>query len=156
MPDLSAEDPLALLVLSYLDDLEIELRPQNLALEPQLNTWHYSIPEGGFDPSAVSAALQHVARQLSKRSSGQSGTFYCWYDEQAGQIRLSLSSRPVDQLPFGGRYRSVPDADEVLQLAIADQHPGVVLWEELAQTTESGEAEEAPEPPFAVWTASIP
>lgn len=95
-------DPLAELVLSYLDDHEVELRPDDTVREARVNTWAYGLPVGGFDVSAVAAALELVARRLSERLNGRRGTFYCWYDEQAGQLRCSLTSRLADQLPFGG------------------------------------------------------
>jgi hypothetical protein len=81
--DVAAGDPLTVMVLSYLDDPEIKLRADDPDAERRVNTWHYSLPVG-FDLTAVAAALEHVVRQLSKRHRARPGTFYCWYDEQAG------------------------------------------------------------------------
>ena len=150
-----AGDPLAELVMSYLDDHEVELRPDDTVREARVNTWAYGLPVGGFDVSAVAAALELVARRLSERLDGRRGTFYCWYDEQAGRLRCSLTSRLADQLPFGGRHQPVLDVAEVLHRAAGDPHPGVVLWEELSESAKSGDPIEIPLPPFPVWVSAI-
>jgi hypothetical protein len=67
---LAAGDPLAAMVLSYVDDPEIELRPDDPVAESRANTWYYGLPSGGFDIGAVAATLEHVFRQLSKRQNG--------------------------------------------------------------------------------------
>ncbi|MER6594600.1 hypothetical protein ABT214_22665 [Micromonospora purpureochromogenes] len=109
--------------------------------------------------TAVVAALHLVHFELKKRWSGQdgSGTFYAWYDEQAGQLRCSLTSASPDRLPFGAPYRSTFDAAEVVALAAADPSPGLVPWEEL-ETVESAAAssvdQELPSP-FPVWVAPL-
>ena len=153
--DFAGGDPLAALVLSYLDDREIELRPDDPVAESRANTWHYALPAAGFDIGAVAATLEHVFRHLSKRQNGQPGTFYCWYDEQAGQLRCSLTSRPVDRLPFGGRYRPTTDVTEVLLQAASDPRPGAVLWDELTDLQDSAESPQQSPAPFSVWVATI-
>jgi hypothetical protein len=60
-----------------------------------------------------------------------SGTFYARYDEQAGQLRCSLTSASPDRLPFRAPYRSTFDAAEVVALAAADPSPGLLRWTEL-------------------------
>ncbi|MFB9331551.1 hypothetical protein [Actinoplanes octamycinicus] len=152
--DVAASDPLAVMVLSYLDDPEIDLHADNPEVERRLNTWHYSLPIG-FDLAAVAAALQHVVRQLSKRHSGRPGTFYCWYDEQAGQLRCSLTSKTVDELPFGGRYRPTPDVTDVLGLAASDAQPGTIPWDELTEVEDSAESSQRTPDPFPVWAAAL-
>ena len=123
------DDPLAAMVLSYLDDPEVRLRPDDPMAEVRGNTWHYGVPAGTFNKSAVAAVLEHVIRQLSTRQNGYPGTFYCWYDEQAGQLRCSLTSRPADRLPFGSRYRPTTEVTEILHLAASDPRPGAVRAE---------------------------
>jgi hypothetical protein len=117
---------LAALVRSYLDDDEVALLPDEPDRESRLNTWCYSIPDGPVDVAGVVDALHIVHVELKKRWSERpaSGTFYAWYDEQAGQLRCSLTSAAPDRLPFRGRYRSTFDAAEVVALAAADPSPG--------------------------------
>lgn len=152
--DMATGDPLALMVLSYLDDPEIELRADDPEAERRRNTWHYSLPVD-FDVTAVAAALEHVVRQLSKRLRARPGVFYCWYDEQAGQLRCSLTSAPAGDLPFGGRHRSMSDVTDVLRLAASDARPGTILWDELTEVHGSaGSSRRAPDP-FPVWTSVL-
>lgn len=148
----SSGDPLAAVVSTYLADPEVGLRPEDPAAELRANTWHYEAP-AGFDVEVVAAMLRHVAEGLSSRFPGRSGTFYCWYDEQAGRLCCSLTSEPIGELPFGGRYRTTIDATEVLRLAAGDPHPGIVLWEEL--TDGSDESRCCAPQPFPVWVASL-
>ncbi|GIG03004.1 hypothetical protein Cci01nite_80970 [Catellatospora citrea] len=53
-------------------------------------------------------ALRFVEQELRRRLADQpnTGTFYAWYDEQAGQLRCSLTSAAPSRLPFGGALRS--------------------------------------------------
>ena len=97
----------------------------------------------------------HADRQLSKRHSGRPGTFYCWYDEQAGQLRCSLTSKTVDELPFGGRYRPTPDVTDVLRLAASDAQPGIIPWDELTEVQDSAGSSQRTPDPFPVWAAAL-
>jgi hypothetical protein len=147
------------LVRSYLDDDEVALLPDEPSHEPRLNTWCYGVPGGSIDVAAVVAALQLVHRELRKRWAGQdvSGTFYAWYDQQAGQLCCSLTSAPPHRLPFGEPYRSTFDAAEVVALVAADPNPGHVLWEELAtvEAPAASSGDQEPPPPFPVWLAPL-
>jgi hypothetical protein len=106
-----AED-LADMVWSYLDDEEVALRPNDSVGEHRANTWGYRVPVEPVNVAAVVAALDFVRDQLGRRLAGDAGpgTFYAWYDEQAGQLRCSLSSSQPDRLPFGAAYRLTSDA----------------------------------------------
>jgi hypothetical protein len=151
-----ADESLVDLVLSYLDDDDVALTPGDPAVEARTNTWGYSLPAGPVDVLAAGAALERVANVLRARLSecGESGTFYSWYDEQAGQLRCSLSSASPGRLPFGARYHVVARATDVVVLAAADPRPGFVAWADLAEP----EAEETahPVPPFPVWAVALP
>jgi hypothetical protein len=151
---------LAALVRSYLDDNEVTLLPEDPERETRLNTWGYGVPDGPVDVAAVVEALQLVHRELGQRwaTTAAAGTFYAWYDEQAGQLRCSLASAPSHRLPFGAPYRSTVDAAEVVALVAADPSPGLVPWAELADVdpaAASATAEEQLPPPFPVWVAPL-
>ncbi|BCJ39029.1 hypothetical protein Athai_65320 [Actinocatenispora thailandica] len=151
-----AGDSLAALVLSYLDDEDVALTPGDPAAETRTNTWGYAVPPEQIDVPAVGSALSQVASELGGRLSrrGEVGTCYAWYDEQAGQVRCSLSSAPPDRLAFGGRYRLVARATDVVALAAADQTPGLVAWAALADSNADEPAVRVP--PFPVWAAALP
>jgi hypothetical protein len=104
-------EPLAAMVLSYLDDNEVGLLPDDPVTEARRNTWCYSVGAGSVDVPAVVAALKVVAAALRQRlATHGSGTFYAWYDQQAGQLRCSLSSFPPEALPFRAPYVVTGDA----------------------------------------------
>jgi hypothetical protein len=160
MPDGSAE-PLAAMVLSYLDDDEVGLLPDDPVTEARRNTWWYSVRTGSVDVPAVVAALDVVAAALRRRpATHRSGTFYTWYDQQAGQLRCSLSSFPPESLPFQAPYVVTGDAAEVVRLAAMDREPGVVSWSELVDVTDEAAHADMPKAqppsPFPVWCAAVP
>ncbi|NYF56067.1 hypothetical protein [Micromonospora purpureochromogenes] len=149
-----SDGDLAALVRSYLDDDEVMLLPDDPDRECRVNKWCYGVPDAAIDVPAVVAALHLVHRELGRRWASP-GTFYAWYDEQAGQLRCSLTSAPADRLPFAAPYRSTTDATEVVALVAADPNPGFVPWSELA-TVDSATASLTVElPPFPVWVAPL-
>jgi hypothetical protein len=151
-----ADDSLVDLVLSYLDDDEVAMTPDDLAAEVRANTWGYAIPAGRVDVPAVGTALERVVTGLRARLSrrGETGTFYSWYDVQAGQLRCSLRSASPDRLPFGAPYRLAARATDVVALAAADDQPGLVAWADLADPGEPEPVEQVP--PLLVWAVVLP
>ncbi|GHJ47032.1 hypothetical protein Cs7R123_43740 [Catellatospora sp. TT07R-123] len=148
---------LAEMVRSYLDDPEVALRPDELEREIRLNTWRYGVC-GPVDVEATVMALDVVQRELRRRLADQPnpGTFYAWYDEQAGQLRCSLTSASPGRLPFSGTYRVTGDAAEVVALAAADLDPGHVPSDDLTEITRSINDDEAiPLPAFPVWAVVV-
>jgi hypothetical protein len=156
-------ESLADMVRSYLDDDEVALMPHDSDAEFRANRWCYGIPAEPVDVADAVAALHFVADGLRHRLAGHAGpgTFYAWYDEQAGQLRCSLTSSPPDRLPFRASYYITADAADVVRLSAADPHPGTVPWEELASVP----VEDSPEiatsrdeqqcAPFPVWAAVV-
>nr|MDT0656402.1 hypothetical protein [Micromonospora sp. DSM 115978] len=153
-------ESLAAMVLSYLDDDEVALLPDDPVTEVRLNTWSYSVGAGTVNVPAVVAALDVVAAALRQRlATRSSGTFYAWYDEQAGALRCSLSSFPPVRLPFRAPYLVTSDAVAVVHLAAADAEPGVVPCSDLVDVTDDAVGasmpQEQPPPPFPVWCAAL-
>jgi hypothetical protein len=150
------ENELAAMVLSYLDDPEVTLVPDDPGREHLLNTWRYGVPAGGVVVDAVVTALVAVGDELRRRFASGVGpaVFYAWYDEQAGQLRCSLTSRPTTALPFGSRYRLTDDPRAVVTLASANPSPGLVPWTELTDAF-GDESEEAPRESFPVWAVAV-
>ena len=118
-------------IRSYLDDDEVGLRPDDPDSEARTNTWTntwtYSV--AGSDPEqtpAVVAALRDVADGLRLRlqNSTVRGKFYAWYDEQAGQLRCSLTS--LESLPFRATLRQTSNPEPIVHAALSDPSPGFV------------------------------
>ncbi|MFE3448934.1 hypothetical protein ACFXJ8_08335 [Nonomuraea sp. NPDC059194] len=110
------------------------------------------IPAGGVDAGAVGEALTEAGEVLRVRfaSSGSPLTFYAWHDEQAGQLRLSMSRACPDALPFGGSYRPDTEPTAVAESISADVLPGVVLWEDLRSDSTEDEVDMVPFPVYVV------
>lgn len=125
-----SEGNLPRLVRSFLDE-ELLLGTE-IAGVAQANLVMYGFDPSRFDAAAVGQALVDVGRQLSARLAGVTGpvTFYAWYDEQAGQLRCSVTCTEVTALPFTGPFRPVDDPGPVLDRMAASSNPGTVLEEE--------------------------
>jgi hypothetical protein len=151
-------ESLADMVRSFLDDDEVALLPQDLDTEHRRNTWSYSVAPAAVDVVDVVAAFNYVAAALRQRFASHVGvaTFYAWYDEQAGQLRCSLSSLDPGSLPFDAAYATTDDAADVARLAAKDPHPGEVFWSDLVDVTEAPENHPGqPLDPFPVWSAVV-
>ncbi|HZN73119.1 MAG TPA: hypothetical protein VFC00_15735, partial [Micromonosporaceae bacterium] len=104
------------------------------------------------------AAFGETARALRHqvRAAGFNGTatFYVWHDEQAGQSRCSVSSRPKGNLPFGDNYRPTDDLGAIVASFLSDDTPGVVAWEDLGRADDFDPPGDH-YPPFPVWTFDL-
>jgi hypothetical protein len=145
------------MVRAYLDDPEVALRPDAPELEVRLNTWGYGPDGGPVDVEATVQALEFVRRGLGRRLSDQPrrGTFYAWYDGQAGQLRCSLTSASPDRLPFGGTYRVTSDAAEIVALAAADPSPGLVTFDDVIRSDSSTDDGAVQQAPFPIWAVVV-
>lgn len=111
-------------IRSYLEDDEVALNPSDPESEVGTNTCAYSVAGSSTSAAAdVVLALRDVAENLRLRLEGSEvrGKFYAWYDEQAGQLRCSLTSR--ESLPFGAKVHATSDLAEVVGMALADASP---------------------------------
>ncbi|MEV4508694.1 hypothetical protein AB0K00_07010 [Dactylosporangium sp. NPDC049525] len=150
-------ESLAALVRSFLDE-PLRLDAGDPVTERHTNTVGFGIRDEPVDPLAVAAALEEVGRQLRVRFGDAPGpvTFYAWYDEQAGQLRCTMRSVAPAALSFGAPHLVVERAEPVVALVAADEHPGVVPWEDLTETSPRVAADPDPQPaPFPVFAVTI-
>lgn len=92
----------------------------------------------GCDPRDVVDLLNEAADTwLARARSAGIGpaTFYAWYDEQAGQLRLSLVPGEADALPFTGSIELVASPHDVVTAALSTWNPGMIPWVELTETS---------------------
>jgi hypothetical protein len=82
-------------------------------------------------------------------------TFYVWYDEQAGQLRLSVVSTGADELPFGGKYRIVQELDPIIRCIKSDAAPGFISWNDLEEVRGDDDEVDVVPPPFPVFVVPI-
>ena len=128
-------ETLAAQVASYPDDPDLVLLPAHPETERRANTWSYSVaPSTRASAAGLAAAFDEVIRGLRSRFKGSphQGTFYAWYDEQAGQLRCSLTSQ--SQLPFGGSIRTIEDSAPVIDQILSDRSPGFISFDTLRES----------------------
>lgn len=139
----------------------VTLAPGDRAAESADNThWLGASAEerASVTVDEVVAAFARTARAVLERGTGPA-TFYVWHDEQAGQLRCSVTSRTPTTLPFGGTYYPTDDLTGIVTDFLTDHSPGFIPWTDLTETDE-GPADEDPAPPepqyppFPVWTTT--
>ncbi|MEJ1113206.1 hypothetical protein WBN73_02790 [Paenarthrobacter sp. CCNWLY172] len=144
-------------IMSYLDDPDIVLLPAHPEKEIRANTWAYSAASSPRSSAAdLAGALDEVVNGLRDRfkAAPHRGTFYAWYDEQAGKLRCSLTSQ--SQLPFGGRIRTTTDSALVIDRILADQSPGFISFDRLREVPfSSAFTEETSHGEFLVWAVLV-
>ena len=118
---------------------EICVDPTRPNAEAQANLWTFG-PAAGASLSDWREFVGEVvlAREHRLRVRGMSERemrLYCWHDQQAGQLRLSLISASPGRLPFGSPVAAA-ELDDVLR-----------SWLGLVQT---------PLVPVQVWSVELP
>lgn len=118
---------------------DVCLHPESINAEAQENMWAFDRVTGASKTDweefvralTVVRGNQLRARGVPKRSA----TFYCWHDQQAGQLRVGVVSASHGRLPFGGAIESAHLRD------VIDSFLGVV---------------ETPMLPVLVWSETLP
>jgi hypothetical protein len=149
-------ETLAAQIVSYLEDPHIALLPAQPEAERKANTWSYSVtPLPQTDAAELAAAFDEVVTGLRRRfESNPHGTFYAWYDAQAGQLRCSLTSQ--SQLPFGGKIRTTDDSALIIEQILSDQSPGFMSFDDLREVPFSlGSSEDTPNNEIVVWAVTL-
>jgi hypothetical protein len=144
-------------------DEPLLINPAARTTEARENTWSLSTSadeRGSLSAHQVVAAFEECASILRERvlSLGYDGhvTFYVWHDQQAGQLRCSTTSLPVDELPFQSRVELDVPLAAIAEEFLNDAHPGQVSWNDLLPESD-GDAEETQPHDFVVrvWTADL-
>jgi hypothetical protein len=106
----------------------------------------------GCDPKDVVDFLNAAADIWLGRAAlvgSAPATFYAWYDEMAGQLRVSLVSGTTEALPFSGPIELVSSPHPVVIAALATWAPGLIPASELADV--EWEEPRAYEGSLSVW-----
>ena len=152
--------------LQELLDEPVVINPSNRTKESEHNTWSISRDETvqPVDIFKVERSLAHLATDwLAKAKVASplvSATFYSWYDDQTGKLRLSLTSCGPDNLPFGCNVVLQDRPITILNDFLFDRQPGVIAINTLTPHIHSRGALEAhlheePDPiDLNVWTQS--
>ncbi len=77
-----------------------------------------------------SPIMYALACQLNNSNIKTDLIFYCYHDEQAGQLRFNIISAAHSKLPFGRKY-SETTLEKVIKDFINDTNDGTIPWDEL-------------------------
>lgn len=91
---------------NWLEELEEEIEivsPEDINVEARSNRVSFDFDEGlltEWGRESVQEFLNSCANLYQRKSRGMKLIFYSWFDEQAGQIRISAVSQAYNKLPF--------------------------------------------------------
>lgn len=105
---------------------------------------------------AVEAA--HERQILERFGETRPMTLYCWVDELAGELRLSMVSVSNGRTGFGGPVDEVSDVTEIARQYLACRDHDGMPMEELGPMTQE-DVDAYVEPPATVprvWTSLLP
>lgn len=91
----------------WLEELEDEteiISSSEINEEAHCNMVAFGVNQGllqEWGKDSVSEFLNECANLYKRKSNGLGMVFYSWFDEQAGQIRISAVSQTHGKLPFG-------------------------------------------------------
>jgi hypothetical protein len=121
----------------------VVVRPGDTTAEARGNLWTFGLDDeqrAAVTATEAEAFVRAVAeargRWLSERGSGPM-RFYCWHDDQAGQLRLSLVSVGGGPLPFGCPVEQVSLLGAVIRACLEPAARG-------------------PSAPLLVWVTVVP
>lgn len=122
------------LLLDWLPDVlndEVISEHNNVNFEARSNMWCFSIPnDEGITALDIKSFLNQIIDQRSKQITLPM-TFYVWIDEQAGQLRFSLTSQPKNNLPFGSTLIYSDNLDNFIEQFISMQLTGSIAFQDL-------------------------
>jgi hypothetical protein len=149
--------------IEELMDEPVVLDPGGRETEERKNTWSIANeladpPDGpGLEETLFRLSVAWLARARRDFPRVRAATFYAWYDAQAGHLRLSLTSLPASQLPFGAVVVLVDSPRRIVQQILADSTPGLITWDDLAPVPESAWFDRETDVPRAleVWASTL-
>jgi hypothetical protein len=139
----------------------IVVRLDDIDAEAHGNMWSFSFsPEqtAAIRVAEVVEFIQAIAaargRWLAAHPSGPM-LMYCWHDEQAGQLRLSLVSASHGRLPFGCEVAPVEDLGAVVRSFLGSPYLAGIPWSELPPLAADEVANEPPPFVLPVWIVPV-
>jgi len=155
-------EPFASWLADVADD-DVIISAGDINAEARGNLWSFSLSaDQAADVTAkdVEVFLQAIIGARRERLSVQgvnigSIRFYCWNDEQAAQLRLSLVSASHGRLPFRCEVKAVGDLAEIVNSFLSSVYHDGILWKELKSFPCEGEIQ-GDRYVLPVWSLSLP
>ena len=150
------------------DPLTVDKSEEGLLFECRENLWTFSVSQRQAEVITVedvlnflSGVMQARERQLKARPGPINPmVFYCWFDEQASQLRFSLVSTAHKRLPFGATVEETNNFAQIVKLFLSNRyHNGIPLEEFKVVEVEKLDKLNLPEPPpyvLLVATKTLP
>jgi hypothetical protein len=149
------------------DEITISSSGDNVEVEARANQWSFSIsPEQAkiLQPYQIVHFITTImeAREdvLRRHKANHAMIFYCWFDDQAAQLRLSVVSAHHGILPFGCRLRYTTELGEIVDHFLRSPYHGGIQIKGDLQTEDKGEeqTEDVHQERFVldVWSVNIP
>ncbi|MDQ2799311.1 MAG: hypothetical protein M3Y13_06675 [Armatimonadota bacterium] len=148
------------------DVLVVDVSAQGLEREATGNLWTFSLSQSQARALSIGDVLaflftieQARERQIWERSGAANPmVLYCWFDEQAGQLRLSLVSACHSRLPFGAKIEETEDLARVVGQFLNSLYlDGIPPDEFAAQDFNGGSAGGGDgQAILLVWTKTLP
>ena len=144
------------------DPLTVDASEKGLLSECRENLWTFGISQSQTEATTVedvldflSGIMQSRERQINARS-GQINpmVFYCWFDEQASQLRFSLVSASHDRLPFGAIVEETDDFAQVVKLFLGSRHHDGIPLDEFMTQEEASKRDFLEPPPYVLLVAT--
>ncbi|MHB0936334.1 MAG: hypothetical protein ACYDCO_17760 [Armatimonadota bacterium] len=108
----------------------------------------------------LEAALNEVIvcrrKQVAAQADQYGATFYCWFDEQACQLRFCLISGRHNELPFGCVITVISFAKPILAKFLASPYHTGIPWDALEEAQYADPGEIQLEHRLDVFTLCLP
>jgi hypothetical protein len=140
----------------------VVIRPDNINAEGEGNFWSFSLSPEQATVVSVAEVVEFIRAIVAARGQWLAANgarpmlLYCWHDEQACQLRLSLVSASHGRLPFGCEVAPVEDLGAVAKSFLRSSTLGGIPWSEFRPLASDEVAGEPPPYVLSVWIAPVP
>lgn len=128
---------------TFLDDLAevvqntiiVRQPDEDIVVEARANQWSFSMTceqAARIEPHQIVAFITTIvqareAALLARYGAAHPMILYCWFDEQAVQLRFSLVSAHHHALPFGCRLQHITDLTRIAERFLSSpDHDGLI------------------------------
>jgi hypothetical protein len=149
----------------WIDDVvadEVVVNAADINAEAHANMWSFDVSAESIGAAQVSDLLAFVTAIIEARraqlaalgAEPQSMVFYSWFDELAGQLRVSLVSGCHGRLPFAGRVGVIGELDALLHCLLESPYRSAIPLSGFSTDWDTEQDNSQRE--VAVWVTRVP